>query len=84
MRLIDADELLKKLPTEEIVSRITVAYMPTVDPVKHGWWIGEDDEATTSNGYCSVCGWESLLYETDVFGMPYCPNCGAKMEEVRE
>lgn len=31
-------------------------------------------------GRCSACGWEAHLYEDDVVGMPYCPNCGAKME----
>lgn len=33
------------------------------------------------SGRCSACGWEAHLYEDDVVGMPYCPNCGAKMEE---
>ena len=30
-------------------------------------------------GECSACHWQATQYEDDVVGMPYCPNCGAKM-----
>lgn len=53
---------------------------PAIDPVKHGHWIEIDDELIT--GTCSVCGWDAIFAETDVVGMSYCPNCGAKMDEV--
>lgn len=55
---------------------------PSVDvqPVRHGRWIEFDDAYNLISGRCSVCGWESHLYEDDVVGMPYCPNCGAHME----
>lgn len=43
-----------------------------------GNWIEVDD--ATISCVCSVCSWESHLYEDDVYGMPYCPNCGAKMK----
>lgn len=36
------------------------------------------------SGRCSACGWEAHLYEDDVVGMPYCPNCGAKMDKGGE
>lgn len=47
---------------------------PTIDPVKHGYWIMKP------NGYgtCSNCKMCSL----DIGGgvdSDYCPNCGAKM-----
>ena len=42
---------------------------------KTGKWI-EVDSATV-NGRCSVCSYESRLYENDVYGEHYCPNCGA-------
>lgn len=48
------------------------------EPVKHGKWIEEDDAIIT--GTCSVCGWFAIFAETDVTGMPFCPNCGAKMD----
>ena len=54
-----------------------------VAPVRHGRWIKESDGGTR----CSVCnkrvrnvtgGW----YEpVDLSDMPYCPKCGAKMDE---
>ena len=45
---------------------------------KTGKWIFID--SNTVNGKCSECGYESYLYENDVYGEPYCPNCGAKLE----
>ena len=52
--------------------------LPTAEP-KKGKWIEEDDDII--HGHCSSCGWASVWQQTDVFGMNYCPNCGAKMEE---
>lgn len=52
----------------------------TIDPVKHGMWMHDKDDCLVS-GYCSVCGWQSIICETDVADMPFCPNCGAKMDE---
>ena len=46
---------------------------------KTGKWIVVDDGCIS--GRCSVCGWEAHMYEDDVMGMDYCPNCGARMEE---
>ncbi len=44
---------------------------------KVGKWVEEDDDII--HGHCSSCGWVSVWQETDVFGMNYCPNCGADM-----
>nr|DAQ52723.1 MAG TPA: hypothetical protein [Caudoviricetes sp.] len=53
-----------------------LAEIPAADvaPVTHGEWI-EDDY-----GYnrCSACGWE---WDEPESVTPYCPHCGAKMEE---
>ena len=70
---------IAKLVTESFCMDIDEA--PTIDavPVKHGHWI--EIEHGTVHGYCSNCGWKSHLYEDDVVGMPYCPNCGARMGE---
>ena len=43
-----------------------------------GEWIEVEDVSISCR--CSVCGWEAHLYEDDVYGMPYCPNCGARMK----
>ena len=56
-----------------------VAEAPTIEPErKTGKWIVVDDGIIS--GKCSVCGWEAHMYEDDVMGMDYCPNCGARLE----
>lgn len=54
-----------------------------VEPVRHGRWIKESDGGTR----CSVCnkrvrdvtgGWDEPV---DLSDMPYCPKCGARMDE---
>ena len=47
---------------------------------KTGTWIPIDRGIV--NGKCSVCGYESHLYENDVYGEHYCPNCGTKMRSI--
>ena len=47
-----------------------------------GEWIEVDDYFIRCK--CSICGWESHKYEDDVYGMPYCPNCGACMKGVND
>lgn len=46
----------------------------------YGTWIKIDDADNRIAGRCSACGWEAHLYEDDVVGMNYCPNCGAYMK----
>lgn len=54
--------------------------LPSAQPErKKGKWIEVDDYYNRISGRCSVCGWESHLYEDDVVGMNFCPNCGADM-----
>lgn len=52
--------------------------------VKRGRWIAVNDEYDRISGKCSACGWEAHLYEDDVVGMDYCPNCGANMRKEGE
>ena len=47
---------------------------------KKGKWIEAYDPFNRISGRCSVCGWEAHLYEDDVVGMNYCPNCGTRMD----
>jgi predicted RNA-binding Zn-ribbon protein involved in translation (DUF1610 family) len=56
-----------------------VADAPTIEERKTGKWIVVDDAYNRISGKCSACGWEAHLYEDDVVGMDYCPNCGADM-----
>ena len=55
-----------------------IRHLPSAQPErKRGHWIEVDDDLI--RGKCSVCGWEAHLYEDDVVGMDFCPNCGADM-----
>ncbi len=91
MRVIDADELLKKLNEEGIPYNADVNYLiqtaPTVKVVKLAeWYEKEVFSQTTLHGEmqsarCSCCG----LYHTTPYmycfkDYRYCPNCGAKMD----
>lgn len=51
---------------------------------KKGHWIDIDDYFNRISGKCSVCGWQAHLYEDDVVGMNFCPNCGARMVKEDE
>lgn len=52
-------------------------------PVRHGHWVKSED---ADDGYCSVCKCDMPMYREDwgwkYRDTPYCPNCGAKMQEV--
>lgn len=86
MRLIDADALIENESWDadtragyvQVVDVGSILEAPTVDPVKHGYWISKC-EGTYSRWrlYCSVCGKHSGLVKEK----PYCPNCGAKMDD---
>lgn len=83
-RLVDADALLETLNKEKIPYNADINYFithaPTVDPVKRGHWkmmydpFGFFDEIPV----CSECGCTTVMRKTHKF----CPNCGAKMDEV--
>lgn len=58
----------------------TLILAPTVDaePIRHGHW--------TDDCRCSECGAEAITEWNETGGAwvmtPFCPNCGAKMDEV--
>lgn len=53
--------------------------LPSVE--RRGRWI-----RTGEDGYCSICKCDMPMYKEDweweYIETPYCPNCGAKMDEV--
>lgn len=58
--------------------------LPSVTPQqKMGWWIEErNDYGEIINWHCSNCYDDSGFITTCKWD--YCPNCGAKMQEVEE
>lgn len=44
-------------------------------PVRHGQW--EQGDMYDYGDVCSLCGWDSAQ---EPCRLPYCPNCGAKMD----
>lgn len=96
MRLIDADALKEKCPSNLGAPLWLIDEMPTIEPcrywdnesnfcglyrpaaIKHGRWIKCGDIYSDGDYECSECHkreWD----ETD-----YCPNCGARMDEVKK
>lgn len=91
MRLIDLDEFLRQNCVDRMdgktcdeckhhvleVSCERLMEQPTIDPVKHGRWIGIDDDPHET-WECDQCG---CIYEEMPSWTPnYCPNCGARMD----
>ena len=100
MRLIDGDRLYETLyeirmdeiakygrnDTKHCCSLSTALYeiynAPTIDPVKHGRWILDDEYDDLWR--CSECGYEFVTEGTDIPTYFYCPNCGARIDEVEK
>ena len=81
-RLIDADAFFSEfgeLDQEPYNNAQTV----DAEPVKHGHWIMTNKEKTDRPlPECSRCGW--YVTKGGVLDFTYCPNCGAKMDEVED
>ena len=86
MRLIDADALPIKFWGDRfvVVAKVDIENAPTVDAVKHGHWLFYEEPDGYYHSECSECG---RWCDEDVFlkgKWHYCPNCGAKMDEVED
>ena len=82
MRLIDADAIVKCFDPNTWQGEMMIAIvngLPTIDPVKHGEWVGV---AHGRGGHeCSKCRGYAPSFQNGVeYLSNYCPNCGAKME----
>ena len=83
MRLIDADELRKRIKAKNASNAMMRAMKaeclaeiddaPTIEVRKEGVW---KINIISMLGKCSECGFESTSY------WGYCPGCGARMEGV--
>lgn len=59
---------------------------PDAEPIRHGHWIPVNPDVYGAEYFeCSVCGIYSRdgLFRKEL-DYEYCPNCGAKMDEVEE
>lgn len=77
---------------EDLIARINIGISripdADVEPIRHGEWVKNVDKC---GWHCSVCevdnyyaySWNCETGQND-FQDNYCPNCGAKMDEVSE
>lgn len=90
MRLIDADKFevysytLTSLDFEagvlSVLEKLDAASTVDAVPVRHGHWETNSDRPDTL--ICSVCKCGFDMWKHDPHN--YCPNCGARMDEVSE
>lgn len=72
---------------DHIEDEITEAPTIEAEPVRHGYW---DDTRVAFYRKCSECGatvinnLPDVFLDCDIRDLHYCPNCGAKMDEVTE
>ena len=99
MRLIDADALLQheieadRMAAMLVVGKGHIFSAPTIDaaPVVHGKWMQCKTQLGKIYSVCSNCKTDfkfktdkGTFARLDMNGMPYCPNCGAKMDKEDE
>lgn len=61
----------------EIIALVEAVPAADVVEVRHGMWV---QDGTGYHAKCSVCG--EIVYRGWYYS--FCPNCGAKMDEVEE
>ena len=63
-----------------MISAYDVIMLPAADvaPVRHGRWLYGD--YYDIGDVCSECDWDSQMTHPSY---RYCPNCGARMDEVK-
>lgn len=97
VRLINADKLIRQLeickanvnPLDystratyaECIRMIKYAEVVVAEPVRHGHWIHKLRQYEMDECNCSEC--EQLLTTAIGQRMPFCPNCGAKMDKEK-
>ena len=96
IKYIDADRLIRRLENRpykavpNFIKMVEEQEAADVVEVRHGRW---DDSKVAFHRVCSECGAVvrqdvSLVYLLEcmekVGALNYCPNCGAKMDEVEE
>lgn len=81
----DTDKAEFETEFEAVLTLAENAVDAAINPQKmRGKWVEVNDYYNRISGKCSVCGWESHMYEDDVVGMNFCPNCGCQMNGDEE
>lgn len=82
---VDADELFRDIAENRLPVWLDELPAADVQEVRRGCWIGTEHDGY-ADGYpvyyewkCSVCG---CVFEDEEPTYNYCPNCGARCEEV--
>lgn len=76
MRLIDADAYIY---SGDLINEPTIE----AEPVRHGEWVHTDKAASwKGKDECSECQYHTAD-RVDLSCFNYCPNCGAKMDGLR-
>lgn len=96
-KIIDATPTIETVPLEDYRSMEQTVHklaqaLAEAEPVKHGRWLIYNilDYAKRPTGRkvgkCSVCGQLTPDFRliTEEPNWSYCPNCGARMDEVEE
>lgn len=71
---------IEATPMQSVTTIWTDGEPPVYAPIRHGHWI--EDLLGDCCYKCSECGFVRDAYLLEV--ETYCPNCGAKMDEVSE
>lgn len=76
MKIIDNNWRVIETTTQACEDCIRIANMPSVYPTRPtGKWIDVGNEGLVFK--CPLCGYKNTIESH------FCPNCGAKMEEVK-
>ena len=68
----ESDEDYKRECITELINGV-----PSAEPVRHGKW-----ELAEDGWYCSACElYPPFDCDPEEKGIPYCPNCGARMDK---
>ena len=90
--LVYAEDILNAIRDDPSISgsnfarvRTHINEAPTVDAVEvvHGRWAISRESEISKSVWCTACGEGFYLHKKNtvpIDKMPYCPNCGAKMD----
>lgn len=73
-RLIDANELMKLIPPEEMMSKLAIANAPTVEAIPVKWIEGWLDKFQEKSGYRNMIAPKSITIGDTTIMLPCVPD----------